>query len=274
MDLKRILTTVIGLPIVVAIMVLGLPQIINFIIMIIAIIAMNEYLKVISKICNPVKWIAYLSTTIIFLISVLKLEIIKMCILYSAPTILLVLFLHIILTDMKITFKDIAYTFLGIFYVTGFMMFLGLITILENGRYILIYTILTAWSTDIFAYLAGKYFGKHNFSKISPKKTIEGCVFGAVFSLIIGIVYSIILSKSGIIDAHGIAVFLYIGIITLVLSIISQVGDFAASSIKRFADTKDYGNLLPGHGGILDRIDSLIFIAPFVYMIINLIQII
>ena len=62
-----------------------------------------------------------------------------------------------------------------------------------------------------------------------------------------------------------------IGIISLVLSIISQVGDFVASSIKRFADIKDYGNLIPGHGGMLDRIDSLIFLAPYAYLIFTLI---
>ena len=125
---------------------------------------------------------------------------------------------------------------------------------------------ITAWTTDIFAYIAGKYFGKHHFSKVSPKKTIEGCIAGTIAALILGIVYSYILKVLEVIDLNG-AQYLYIGIVTLLLSIISQIGDFTASTIKRAADSKDYGNMLPGHGGMLDRIDSLIFISPFIYML-------
>lgn len=270
MDIKRILTSVIGLPLVILVMIFGNVQIINFVIMITAIICMNEYFNVISKICKPIKWIGYVSTLIIFLISVLSINNIMALILFGVPVILLILFLHIILTDMRITFKDVAYTLLGIVYITGFMMFLGLITSSDNGKFILPYTFLVAWSTDIFAYLAGKNFGKHHFSKVSPKKTIEGCVTGAIVATIMGIIYTCILNKLQIFNIQGIS-YLYVAILTLILSLISQVGDFAASSIKRFADSKDYGNMLPGHGGMLDRIDSLIFIAPFVFLIVSLI---
>ena len=273
MDIKRILTTVIGLPVVVAIMVLGTPQIISFVTMIIAIIAMNEYFNVVSKICKPIKWVGYVSTIIIFLVGILSTEIINMIIIYLIPVMLLILFLHVVLTEMKYTFKDVAYALLGICYITGFLMFLALMTKLEKGNFLLIYTVLVAWITDIFAYLVGMYLGKHHFSKISPKKTIEGCIAGAVFSVIFSVIYVLILNKIGVTNINS-SLYIYIGGITLILSIISQIGDFVASSIKRFADTKDYGNLLPGHGGMLDRIDSLIFIAPFVYMIMNLIQII
>lgn len=266
MDLKRVLTSLIGFPLVVLLIVFGTVPIIDFAIMIIAIICMYEYLNVISKICKPIKWIAYISTVIIFLVSVLSAEVIKIILLFSIPVILLILFLHIIFTDMRVTFKDIAYTFLGIAYITGFIMFLALIVASKNGKLMLGYTMMIAWATDVFAYTAGKYFGKHHFSKVSPKKTLEGCIWGIIGAIIVGIIYMAIANSVGAIKIVGID-YLSLGILTAILSIISQIGDFAASSIKRFADCKDYGTMLPGHGGMLDRIDSVIFIAPFVYFI-------
>ena len=266
MDIKRVLTAVIGLPLVLLGIIFGTPQIISFVIFLIAIICMNEYLNVISKICKPIKWVGYLSTIIVFIVSIVETSISEKIIIFGIPTILLILFLHIIITDMRITFKDVAYTLLGIIYVTGFITFLSLIVTSKNGKYLLGYTLITAWTTDIFAYIAGKYFGKHHFSKVSPKKTIEGCIAGTIAALILGIVYSYILKVLEVIDLNG-AQYLYIGIVTLLLSIISQIGDFTASTIKRAADSKDYGNMLPGHGGMLDRIDSLIFISPFIYML-------
>lgn len=269
MNLKRILTSLIGFPIVVLMIALGNAPIIDFAIMIIAIICMYEYISIVSKVCNPIKWVAYLSTIIVFLVSVVPASIMKYIMLFVVPVTLLILFLHIIISDMKVTFKDVAYTFLGIAYVTGFITFIGLIVIQEKGKLALGYTLMTAWATDVFAYTAGKLFGKHHFSKVSPKKTIEGCVVGALGATIVGFIYAIIANKVGAIHLQGIQ-YLYAIIIPLILGIISQVGDFTESSIKRFADVKDSGNILPGHGGMLDRIDSVIFIAPFVYVIVKL----
>ena len=260
MNLKRILTSLIGFPLVVLIIALGTAPIIDFAIMIVAIICMYEYIEVVSKVCNPIKWVMYLSTVIIFFVSVIPENILKY-----------ILFLHIIISDMKVTFKDVAYTFLGIAYITGFIAFLSLIIIQEKGKLTLGYILMTAWATDVFAYTAGKEFGKHHFSKVSPKKTIEGCIVGIVGAIIVGFIYAIIANSVGAIHINGIQYLIAI-VVPLILSIISQIGDFAASSIKRFADAKDYGSLLPGHGGMLDRIDSVIFIAPFVYMIMLVMQ--
>lgn len=271
MDLKRILTSLIGFPLVVLVIVFGNASVISFAIMLVAIICMYEYFHVISKICKPIKWVGYVSTIIIFLVSILSAEIIKNILLFSIPVIILILFLHIILTDMKVTFKDVAYTFLGIAYITGFIMFLSLIVTSQSGKLMLGFNLILAWATDVFAYTAGKYLGKHHFSKVSPKKTVEGCIAGIIGAIIVGIIYMIIANNVGAVNINGIA-YIYLGIIILVLSIISQIGDFTASSIKRFADAKDYGNMLPGHGGMLDRIDSVIFIAPFIYMIMNFIM--
>ena len=168
---------------------------------------------------------------------------------------------------MKSDLKDVAYTFLGIFYITFFMMFLALIRGLEFGRTYIGYTLVVAWATDIFAYAIGKRFGKHKFSKVSPKKSIEGCVSGALGAVLCSIIYILVMKNFVNIDIS----YVHICVMSLILSVISQIGDFVASSIKRFVDVKDYSNLLPGHGGMLDRIDSLIFIAPFVYMFLIMI---
>lgn len=268
MNLKRILTTLIGIPIVGAILFLGNKYVIDFILMAIAIICMYEYFTVISKVAHPIKWVGYISTTIVALIAFLSVQTITQIVLFAIPILILVMFLKVIITNMKTTFKDVAYTFLGICYVIFFIMFLSLIRGLDNGKFLIGFVILIAWSTDIFAYLIGKHFGKHYFSKVSPKKTIEGCVSGIIGAVIVSIVYTLIVNK---VYHTGIDNYLMVGIISLVLSIISQIGDFVASSIKRFADIKDYGDLLPGHGGMLDRIDSLIFIAPFAYLVFTLI---
>ncbi len=274
MDVKRILTAVIGLPLVTLILIFGNTYVIDVLMMILAVICMNEYYVVISKIAHPIKWVGYLSTVIIALVSVLNITNTLTTAIFSIPFIILILFLHVIITNMETTFKDVAYTFLGIFYITFFIMFLSIIRETENGQILLGYTISVAWGTDIFAYLIGKKWGKHKFSKVSPKKSIEGCIGGIIGAILISLIYVYVLKTIGVEAAILKTSYIYITIASLVLSIISQIGDFVASSIKRFADIKDYGNLLPGHGGMLDRVDSLIFIAPFSYMIFILISII
>ena len=184
----------------------------------------------------------------------------------SIPSILLILFAHVIATDMKITFKDVAYTLLGICYIPVFIMFLSLIDGMNNGKILLGYIFIAAWGTDVFAYCVGIKFGKHKFSKVSPKKSIEGCIAGTVGAIIITLIYTAILNNYFAFQYS----YLMVGITALVLSLIGQMGDFSASCIKRYVDIKDYSNLLPGHGGMLDRIDSVLFIAPFAYILFTM----
>lgn len=137
----------------------------------------------------------------------------------------------------------------------------------ENGLFYMILVIVCfAWCTDIFAYLVGICIGKHKFApNISPKKSIEGSVGGTVFSIIASLVAVFI--YKGITGCQ--IDFILLLIYAFLCSIIGQIGDLTFSYIKRSYNIKDFGKLLPGHGGVLDRLDSLIFITPFFYMLIT-----
>ena len=266
MDLKRISSSII---VTVALIIMLLIQnniITGMLFMLIAIVAMHEYLGAISKVCKPIKWIGYVSCIMVATINLIPEQYLLQVLMISIPSVLLILFAHVIATDMKITFKDIAYTLLGICYIPVFIMFLSLVDGMNNGKILLGYIFIAAWGTDVFAYCLGIKIGKHKFSKVSPKKSIEGCISGTVGAIIITLIYTAILNNCFAFEYS----YLMFGISALVLSLIGQMGDFSASCIKRYVDIKDYSNLLPGHGGMLDRIDSLIFLAPFAYALFTI----
>ena len=190
MNVKRVLTTVIGLPIVVAIILASNTYIIDAILTIVALIGMQEYIKCCSsKDAKIIKWVSYISTLVIAIAHVVPSALLTKILILSVPLLLMVLFAHVIITDQKITYTDVAYTLLGILYVTGSVLFVSLTygimkDGIQMGKIYIWYIMLAAWGTDIFAYLVGKHFGKHKFSSVSPNKTIEGCVAGVIGSAV------------------------------------------------------------------------------------------
>lgn len=266
MDIKRITSGLLGFPLVLIILLLGNKIVVDIALSIITLLAMNEYFNSIKKVANPVKWIGYLSCLSIACIHIVPQEYLNMIVTLAVPTILMILFAQVIATDMKTNFKDIAYTFIGIFYVVFFIMFVAFINGMKDGKILIWYAILAAWGTDIFAYFIGKHFGKHKFSKVSPKKSIEGCIGGTIGAILLMLAYTYFANTYWGMNYS----YLYIAGIGMILSLVGQIGDFAASTIKRFVDIKDFSNLIPGHGGMLDRIDSLIFLAPFAYALFTL----
>ena len=130
---------------------------------------------------------------------------------------------------------------------------------------------LLAWITDSGAYFVGCSIGKHKLiPKLSPKKTVEGAIGGLVACVLISLGYVWFLDKCFDISLFGGGDYYKMLILSVIGSVISQLGDFASSAIKREFNVKDFGNILPGHGGVLDRFDSIIFVAPFVYYILTL----
>ena len=134
---------------------------------------------------------------------------------------------------------------------------------MDNGVYLLGMTILVPVITDIFAYFIGKGCGKHKLAPvISPKKTIEGSIGGTAYAVALLALIATVLRTTNVLSVNYGTLITYL----ILASVVGQFGDLALSSIKRIAGIKDYGKLLPGHGGILDRFDSLLFVLPFTYL--------
>ncbi len=155
--------------------------------------------------------------------------------------------------------------FFSVIYVSMMLSYIYQLRILQNGLEYVVLIFIAAWGTDTFAYCSGILFGKHKMTpQLSPKKTIEGAVGGLIGAALLGALYGFFISTQLRLDFNPIAIF---PVICVVGGVLSMIGDLAASAIKRNFDIKDYGTLIPGHGGILDRFDSIIIIAPVVYLI-------
>lgn len=269
MELKRLPIIIIGFPIVALVLIFGNKYLVDVCISIIAIMTLYEYFKSFKeeKENKALRWIGYLVALAIAFIHIIPQQYVLHTMIGIIPVSILILFIQIIVTDMKYNIKNIAITFFGICYIVLFLMFIPIIREMQNGKILIWFVFIAAWGTDTCAYCIGKLFGKHKFSKISPKKSIEGCIAGTLGSVILAIIYNIICNNVWNMNIN----YILISIIAVVLSLIGQIGDFAASSIKRYNDIKDFSNLIPGHGGMLDRIDSVIFIAPFAYFLLTLI---
>ncbi|MBQ7500713.1 MAG: phosphatidate cytidylyltransferase [Clostridia bacterium] len=156
--------------------------------------------------------------------------------------------------------------------VTGAVMVMyalfGLCSILllrssENGAFVYLLVFVSAWMSDTGAYFTGVFFGKHKLiPDVSPKKTVEGAIGGVVICMLSFLLYGFIVSK-----AYGkSADYLLFAAAGLLLSVISMCGDLVASLLKRKYNVKDYGNIMPGHGGVMDRFDSVIATSAFLYL--------
>ena len=141
-----------------------------------------------------------------------------------------------------------------------------------DGIFLILFACFCAWLTDIFAYFVGSKFGKHKLCpKISPKKSVEGAVGGVVGAVLLNVALLFVFKKFFFQDGTGLT-YVSVIIMSVCLSVISMFGDLAASTIKRNFGIKDFGKLLPGHGGIMDRCDSLLFVLPVLYSLVYIIN--
>lgn len=268
MSIKRIISGIILFPIFAIILIFGNKYVVDIFISIIAIMSLHEFYKAFQGKANPVKWPGYITAILICFIHVIPGEFVLPVITLIILINVLILFTQVVVTSMKNNITDVAVSLLGTCYIVFFLMFAPLIRDnLENGKILIWYVFFAAWGTDMFAYFIGKKFGKHKFTEISPNKSIEGCIAGLIGSIVLCIIYTILCNVVWNANIN----YLYIFGISIFLSVISQIGDLAASSVKRHCGIKDFSNLIPGHGGILDRIDSVIFILPFAYFLLSII---
>ena len=172
----------------------------------------------------------------------------------------------------KHNIADIAVTILGGYYVVYLSSFFISVRQLDGGKgglYMFILVILGCISADTFAYFIGCKFGKHKLiPAVSPKKSVEGSVAAFVGAALMLSIYGVIMIQTGVFTEVKL---LHYPILGLIIGGLAQIGDLTASAAKRYTGVKDFGKLIPGHGGILDRVDSYIFDFPIAYYYLSLV---
>ena len=264
--IARYLTILIGAPLVILLFIYANQLIINIFVSIVSIITLREYYECFKRTgkAKPTQWVGYLNCILITILQFVDKEKLYATMLIVLAMSMLILFIEQIITGGKKTIVDIMVTIFGIAYVPFLLVFFTLLRDKQPmGLIYIAYIFTSAWGSDTFAYLIGKKFGKHKLTPISPKKTVEGAIGGIVGALLFSLVYTVVMNNF----MHLSINYLHITIVTSVLAIIGEIGDLAASGIKRYCGIKDFSDLLPGHGGMLDRIDSLLLITPFAYIL-------
>lgn len=229
-------------------------------VLVISLVGMAELYKVLKIEKSSLGIIGYISAIVYYILIYLRLDN-HLLLLFIG--FLLLLMVSYVISYPKFRVEQVMTAFFGLFYVSIMMSYIYQIRILEDGAILVWLIFIGAWGSDTCAYCVGMLFGKHKMApKLSPKKSVEGCIGGLIGAALLGYLYALITG----INVVGISTpKLLFAIIGACSSVISQFGDLAASAIKRNYDIKDYGKLIPGHGGILDRFDSVLFTAPVVY---------
>ena len=156
------------------------------------------------------------------------------------------------------TVTRVAVSLFGILYIGFLLSYVSLIRALPDGKVWALFLIVTVWAGDIFAFSSGSLLGRHKlYPKISPKKTYEGLIGGILGSILLATAFALLFLPG--VNTRTCA------LLAVGMGVFGQMGDFSESMLKRSAQVKDSGNLIPGHGGMLDRIDSFLFASPFLY---------
>lgn len=258
--LTRIITAVIGIPALLFIVISG-GWILKLTIIALALIGFHEFCNALSKKYNPMRYLGFVSVAMISvgaLYDHLPFEI------YLAFLIIIMLVM-VVLNYPKYTIIDASITIFGVLYLGFLFPFTSLVREMAMGQFLVWLIFISAWGTDTFAYFTGYFLGKNKLAPVlSPKKTIEGAIGGVVGAALLGFVYAWVYGRYY--NANIMPYLMVIALITALGSVVAQFGDLSASTIKRTLQVKDFGHILPGHGGILDRFDSVLFTAPFIYI--------
>lgn len=175
-----------------------------------------------------------------------------------------------VVTFPKYGTEQVTVAFFGIFYLAVMLSYLYQVRAMTDGKYLVWLIFLSSWGCDTCAYCVGMLFGKHKLAPVlSPKKSKEGAVGGVVGAACLGFIYASVFGDSMAEVANPQVA---CAAACAIASVISQLGDLSASAIKRNHDVKDYGHLIPGHGGVLDRFDSMIFTAPAIFFAVSFLK--
>ncbi|MEW6005680.1 MAG: phosphatidate cytidylyltransferase [Stygiobacter sp.] len=266
---SRVIVALIGIPLIVALCLIGKIPFLIFVLFI-GLISFNEYSSMLrSKNSFPNKLIGFLAVTVL-IINEYKL-IIDYHLLFTLIIIFLLLFE--LFRNKSSAINNIGSTLLGIFYIGIFsasiinlrQFYADSVFTYSQGGYLILSILISIWLCDSAAYFIGSAYGLHKLiPRISPKKSWEGAIAGFIFSVV-----GMVVSKSFMLEFLSLADAIIIGII---IGVFGQIGDLVESLIKRDTNVKDSSSIIPGHGGILDRFDSLLFTAPIVYLYLLLIK--
>ena len=262
--LKRVLTGIIGLPIVLGLIYLG-----GLLLLIacglLALVGLREVYTAFAKNDRRIHLVGYGFTVIYF----------AAIYFFGAGYWLLIALTFFIITVQsclvafyqKLTLEECVTTVYGFLYVPFLLSFIVLVREHNLGQYYVWLIFTSAFGADTFAYLTGTTIGRRKLTNSpSPSKSVEGIIGGVVGASLLGFGYGLFLSHFFSVDENFI---LNATVISFIGAGFSVIGDMAASAIKRRTDIKDFGNIFPGHGGVLDRIDSVVVAAPVVYMVMN-----
>lgn len=232
---------------------------------VVSIIGVWEYLRIYSLEKTLFAYADYLFTIVLYVLIYIGRgnNILSLIIL-----LLMVLLAIYVFSFPKYSDQDVTKVLFSYVYVSVLLSFVLMIRNMEYGLYLAFYLLIASWGNDVCAYFIGRAIGKHKMSPIvSPNKSVEGFVGGVVGAFIIGLLYAMVFPDMLPFTSH-----LWGGVVSAVAAMTSVVGDLAASAIKRNNDIKDYSHLIPGHGGIIDRFDSVIYIAPILYWLVKIID--
>lgn len=231
----------------------------------ISIMGMREMLKVYSLDKSSFAVVDYLATVLLYVFIYLN----QTQFLFPFVLVVLIVLLTVYVCAFpKYKDTDMMKSFFVFVYVAVLLSYVLRIRSMEAGILLAFFILISSWVNDIFAYFVGSTIGKHKFSpKVSPNKSIEGFFGGIIGAGFIGLLFGLIFEKY--IPFSGVACV----VIAALGAIPAVIGDLAASAIKRDNGIKDYSNLIPGHGGIIDRIDSILFTAPIIYYLVELFHI-
>ena len=259
--LKRVITAAIGLPLVILIVHHGgWPLLLMC--LLVSLVGLRELYRAFFKADKPIYIVGYiLAVGYFFAAFVFG---VGYWLLIAVALLIIVVQTGLVLFFPRLTLEDVAITVYGFLYVPFMFSFIMLVREHPFGQYFVWLIFTSAFGCDTFAYLVGVTIGRHKLVNTpSPKKSVEGLIGGILGAALVGFVYGFF-----VVRFHEPEVEHFILIATLISlfgAAFSIIGDMSASAIKRHTKIKDFGDLLPGHGGVVDRADSVIFVAPFVY---------